>query len=82
MGRSGCIRSFVTAFVVLVAACGPNARPPSAQSPTPTAGGLGLALFRQMAMSNYGGIATVVLVVLALIILAEIFSYYARRAVI
>jgi phosphonate transport system permease protein len=46
------------------------------------AGGLGLALFRQMAMSNYGGIATVVLVVLALIILAEIFSYYARRAVI
>ena len=46
------------------------------------AGGLGLALFRQMAMSNYGGIATVVLVVLALIILAEIVSYYARRAVI
>ena len=46
------------------------------------AGGLGLALFRQMAMSNYGGIATVVLVVLSLIILAEIVSYYARRAVI
>ncbi|HEV7820132.1 MAG TPA: ABC transporter permease subunit, partial [Burkholderiales bacterium] len=46
------------------------------------AGGLGLALFRQMAMSNYGGIATVVLVVLALIVLAEVVSYYARRAVI
>lgn len=46
------------------------------------AGGLGLALFRQMAMSNYGGIATVVLVVLALIVLGEVISYYARKAVI
>lgn len=46
------------------------------------AGGLGLVLFRQMAMSNYGGIAVVVLAVLALIILGEIASYYARRAVI
>jgi phosphonate transport system permease protein len=46
------------------------------------AGGLGLALFRQMAMSNYGGIATVVLVVLALIIAGEVISYYARKAVI
>ena len=46
------------------------------------AGGLGLVLFRQMAMSNYGGIATVVLVVLGLILIAEIISYYARKAVI
>jgi phosphonate transport system permease protein len=46
------------------------------------AGGLGLALFRQMAMSNYGGIAMVVLAVLALIILGEVISYYARKAVI
>jgi phosphonate transport system permease protein len=45
------------------------------------AGGLGLALFRQMAMSNYGGVATVVLVVLALIIFGEIASYYARKSV-
>jgi phosphonate transport system permease protein len=46
------------------------------------AGGLGLALFRQMAMSNNGGITTVILVILALIIVAEVVSYYARKAVI
>jgi len=46
------------------------------------AGGLGLLLFRQMAMSNYGGIAVVVLAVLALIVLGEVASHYARRAVI
>lgn len=46
------------------------------------AGGLGLLLFRQMAMSNYGGIAVVILAVLVLIILGEIASHYARRAVI
>ncbi len=46
------------------------------------AGGLGLVLFRQMAMSNFGGIATVILVVLTLITLAEVASYYARKAVI
>jgi len=46
------------------------------------AGGLGLLLFRQMAMSNYGGIAVVILAVLALIILGEVASHYARRAVI
>ena len=45
-------------------------------------GGLGLLLFRQMAMSNYGGIATVILAVLALIVFGEVVSYYARRAVI
>ena len=46
------------------------------------AGGLGLALFRQMAMFNYGGIATVILAVLVLIIFGEVVSHYARRAVI
>lgn len=46
------------------------------------AGGLGLLLFRQMAMSNYGGIATVILAVLALILCGEVLSYYARKAVI
>ena len=46
------------------------------------AGGLGLLLFRQMAMSNYGGIATVILAILALIVFGEVASHYARRAVI
>lgn len=46
------------------------------------AGGLGLLLFRQMAMSNYGGVATVILAVLALIIFGEVVSHYARKAVI
>jgi phosphonate transport system permease protein len=46
------------------------------------AGGLGLLLFRQMAMSNYGGIATVILAVLALIVFGEVVSHYARKAVI
>jgi phosphonate transport system permease protein len=46
------------------------------------AGGLGLVLFRQMAMSNNGGITTVILTILAIILLAEIASYYARKAVI
>lgn len=46
------------------------------------AGGLGLVLFRQMAMANYGGIATVLVVILLLIVLGEVFSHYARKAVI
>ena len=46
------------------------------------AGGLGLLLFRQMAMSNYGGIAVVILAVLALIVCGEVISYYARKAII
>ena len=45
------------------------------------AGGLGLVLFRQMAMANYGGVATVIVAVLVLIILGEVFSHYARKAV-
>ena len=46
------------------------------------AGGLGLALHRQMASYNYGGIAMVLLVILLLIVAGEIISYYARKAVI
>ena len=46
------------------------------------AGGLGLALHRQMAAYNYGGIATVIAVILALIILGEVFSAWARKRVI
>ena len=46
------------------------------------AGGLGLSLHRQMAAYNYGGITTVVLVILALIGIGEVISYYARRSVI
>lgn len=46
------------------------------------AGGLGLVFFRQMAMFNYGGVATVILAVLLLIIVGEIVSYYARKAII
>lgn len=46
------------------------------------AGGLGLALHRQMAAYNYGGIATVIAVILALIIFGEVFSAWARKRVI
>jgi phosphonate transport system permease protein len=46
------------------------------------AGGLGLVLFRQMARSNYGGIATVLFAVLALIVVGEVISHYARKAII
>lgn len=46
------------------------------------AGGLGLALHRQMASYNYGGIATVIFVILLLIIAGEFFSAWARKRVI
>ena len=46
------------------------------------AGGLGLALHRQMASYNYGGIATVIFVILVLIVFGEVFSAWARRRVI
>ena len=42
------------------------------------AGGLGLALHRQMASYNYGGIATVIFVILLLIVFGELFSAWAR----
>ena len=35
-----------------------------------------------MAMFNYGGVATVILAVLALIVFGEVVSHYARKAVI
>lgn len=46
------------------------------------AGGLGLALHRQMASYNYGGIATVIFVILLLIVFGELLSSWARRQVI
>ena len=46
------------------------------------AGGLGLLLFRQLATFNYGGITTVLVAVLLLIIVGEVVSHYARKAVI
>jgi len=46
------------------------------------AGGLGLMLFRQMAMSNFGGITMVIIAVLVLIVFGEVVSHYARKAVI
>jgi len=46
------------------------------------AGGLGLVLFRQMAMSNNAGITTVILAILALIVFGEVASHFARKAVI
>ena len=46
------------------------------------AGGLGLALHRQMASYNYGGIATVIFVILLLIVLGEWLSAWARKRVI
>lgn len=46
------------------------------------AGGLGLALHKQMAAYNYGGIATVIFVILLLIVFGEVFSAWARKKVI
>ena len=46
------------------------------------AGGLGLALFRQMAASSSGGISAVVVVILALILLGEVASHHARKALV
>ena len=45
------------------------------------AGGLGLTFFRQMAMYNYGGVTMVILAILSLVLLGEIFSHYARKAI-
>jgi phosphonate transport system permease protein len=44
------------------------------------AGGLGLALHRQLAAYEYGGISAVVLVILGLILLGELASHHARKA--
>jgi phosphonate transport system permease protein len=45
------------------------------------AGGLGLALYRQMAAYNYGGVSAVVVVVLVLIVIGEVVSHHARSAI-
>ena len=46
------------------------------------AGGLGLVMFRQMAAYDYGGVSAVVVVTLALILVGEIASHHARKALI
>jgi phosphonate transport system permease protein len=46
------------------------------------AGGLGLVFFRQMNTFNYPGVTTVILAVLTLILVGEVVSHYARKAMI
>lgn len=46
------------------------------------AGGLGLTFQRQLLMYNYEGATTVIIAILALIAIGEVFSYYARKAII
>ena len=45
------------------------------------AGGLGLVFFRQMNTFNYHGVTSVILAILFLILLGEVVSHYARKAV-
>lgn len=46
------------------------------------AGGLGLALHRQITAYNYGGIVAVIATILGIILIGEVSSTYARKAVI
>lgn len=46
------------------------------------AGGLGLVFFRQMNTFNFHGVTAVIVAILCLILIGEIVSYYARKAVI
>jgi len=46
------------------------------------AGGLGLALHRQITAYNYGGIVAVILTILGIILIGEVSSTHARKAVI
>jgi len=46
------------------------------------AGGLGLVFFRQMNTFNFPGVSSVLLAILAIIVLGEVVSYFARKAVI
>ena len=46
------------------------------------AGGLGLVFFRQMNTFNYPGVTSVIVAILMLILLGEVFSYFARKTVI
>ena len=45
------------------------------------AGGLGLAFFRQMHMSNYPGVTTVIMFIVGLIIIGEIVSHFLRKKI-
>jgi phosphonate transport system permease protein len=45
------------------------------------AGGLGLVMYRQMAAYNYGGLSAVIVAILLLILLGEVGSHYARKAI-
>ncbi len=46
------------------------------------AGGLGLAFFRQMHMSNYPGVTTVIMFIVGLILIGEVLSHYLRKRII
>lgn len=46
------------------------------------AGGLGLAFFRQMHMSNYPGVSTVIIFIVGLIIIGEFVSHFLRKKII
>jgi phosphonate transport system permease protein len=46
------------------------------------AGGLGLVFFRQMNTFNYPGVTTVILAIFGLILIGEVVSHYARKAMI
>jgi len=46
------------------------------------AGGLGLVFFRQMNTFNYPGVTTVIIAILGLILIGEVVSHYARKAMI
>jgi phosphonate transport system permease protein len=46
------------------------------------AGGLGLVFFRQMNTFNYPGVTTVILAIFSLILIGEVVSHYARKAMI
>jgi phosphonate transport system permease protein len=46
------------------------------------AGGLGLVFFRQMNTFNFPGVTSVILAILAIILVGEVVSYFARKSVI
>jgi phosphonate transport system permease protein len=46
------------------------------------AGGLGLVFFRQMNTFNFPGVTTVILAIFGLILIGEITSHFARKALI
>ena len=46
------------------------------------AGGLGLAFFRQMHMSNYPGVTTVIMFIVGLILVGEVLSHFLRKRII